>query len=83
MCPSIRLVPMSAPAALPTPCWHCVFGPLCEHLENHPLRRAHSYSFGSLIFKEFQGVRASPGPPATTSALAQAVKESAPSSELN
>lgn len=82
MCPSIRLVPTSAPAALPTPCWHCVFEPLCEHWKNHTLRRAHSCGSDSLHFKESQGVRASPGPPFTTSALAEAVEES-PSSEQN
>ena len=63
LCPLIRSVPTSAPAALPTHCWHCVFEPLCEHLENRTLRRAHLYGSGSLYFKESQGLRSSLAPP--------------------
>ena len=51
LCPSIRLLPTSAPADPLTHCWHCVFEPLCEHLQNHTLRRALSSGSSSLHCK--------------------------------
>jgi len=46
------------------------FQTLLRAFERSRLRRAHSFSFDSLYFKESQGVRAPPYPPLTTSALA-------------
>ncbi|KXK40540.1 MAG: hypothetical protein UZ16_OP3001000036 [Candidatus Hinthialibacteria bacterium OLB16] len=63
------------------------FSNRCASMARHwwicTLRRALSSGSNSLHFKESQGVRASPAPPFTTSALAEAIEESAPSSEQN
>lgn len=86
MCPSIRLVPTAAPAAFPTHCWHCVFEAPCERGRTLVKLMAATGTFKWLqlpSFQESQGVRASPGPPFTTVALAEAAEEYAPSSEQN
>lgn len=55
-CPSIRLVPTSAPAALPNPCWHSVFGPLSEHGQTLVDLHLATGTFKWLQLLSFQGI---------------------------
>jgi len=82
-CLSIRSVLTSAPATLPTFGWHCVFEALRERLKNRSSQRAQACGSNLLLFKESQGVRASLGPPFTTSALAANAQGFAPTSIQN